>query len=135
MHPYRTARLEIAIQNHRHLGVKHRTSGKTATNGLIYFLRVHTCFLREHHCLSDGGKMKRHHNLVGKLADISTADFADMHGGTAHREKNRLHLLESFLLATYHDGHGTVNCLRLTAAHRCIKHIIAFCHREVIHFL
>ena len=51
--PYRTARLEVTVQNHRHFGVKNSASCESSSDGIIYQLCIYAGFFCEYHCLGN----------------------------------------------------------------------------------
>ena len=130
----RSARFEITLNDHRDLGIQNCTSCKSATDCLIYFLRISPCFGCKNKCFRNNCDRIVYNNLICQFGYASTSGFTDQKCRGTKDIKIFLHCFEILCISPCHDCQCSVHCSRLSARYRCIQETNSFCLKSIVAF-
>ena len=129
------ARLVIAGDHHRPLGVEYSGTGEAAADRVKHELGIDAGLLRQRECLRHRADVAGDDDLVCELGRVARADVAATgHGGT-HLLQHRLEPVKNLLLAADHKADRTVNGFGLAAGNGRVKHFNALlrqCRRDLL---
>src|SRR5438067_2141379 len=100
---------EISSENLLGLLIEAFAAGEAAGKRPDHFLRIHSSFCPENQAFSDGGKIDRHDDLIGKLCKTAGAKRPHMRDGFAESVENRKSPLEIACFAAGHDRQSGVD--------------------------
>src|SRR5699024_11089528 len=100
----RSAGFEVALHNHRDLGIQHGAACQSAADGLVDFHRICPCLHSQDKGLGHNSDGIVYNDLVGQLGDAAAACLTDEKSRRSKDIKVRLQGLEILLLASGHDS-------------------------------
>src|SRR5258708_4955366 len=117
-----TTRSEIVGKHARSTKFHHPVGGKTTTEYLQDFSRVHSRLRPKHQCLANCLNSQCHHNLIAGFNYLARPILSNMHNRFAQRLKDGQALVECVFVPAAHNGERASNSSLIPATHWCINH-------------